>query len=547
MKKKMYKLGALALLAVSMSVTAQEKPTGRVGINTPDPKATLDISVSEANKDATTNEGIMAPQLSKERVAKIAAPVEGTLVYVVDDADKGGLISDYKGRDAKVEKIDTKGYYYFDGTEWVKSAGKGSGASGEIWRENNFENNGVKRHEVQLPFLDSEGVKRNGMTAQFASPNGLNELDFSVSAYGILAKRYHDNINPTAIVLEKSRGTIDNPQEIKSEDVIGQLYFRVGDPTGNFEGHRDASFFRTAVLEYESLNSFSSELSWGVRRKGDDKPYFAMFLSPEAGLGIGGKVKSERLSVRGTPEHENVVKFRSATGLDSFWVTNDSKTFTRSLISLGEGMYGSTISIRNDSKVSNEQANKWTWFNTFNNNVASQTEGYREGLVLWAYSRNHESETGISGPKLMIADNGNVGIGTFVYKNAPELDEKLVVQGNVKAESFLGANGAGIFPDYVFEDYYQGNSSIKADYKFKSLSQVEDFVKQNGHLPGYASAKQIQKQGYVDLMATQLTNVEKIEELYLHSIEQDKALKAKDAKIQELEARLAKLEALLSK
>ncbi|MCO7319848.1 hypothetical protein OKE80_11050, partial [Riemerella anatipestifer] len=64
--------------------------------------------------------------------------------------------------------------------------------------------------------------------------------------------------------------------------------------------------------------------------------------------------------------------------------------------------------------------------------------------------------------------------------------------------------------------------------------------------------------GYIDLMATQLTNVEKIEELYLHSIEQDKALKVKDAKIAELEnelksqkenfeARLQKLEALLVK
>ncbi|WP_161531849.1 hypothetical protein [Riemerella anatipestifer] len=48
-------------------------------------------------------------------------------------------------------------------------------------------------------------------------------------------------------------------------------------------------------------------------------------------------------------------------------------------------------------------------------------------------------------------------------------------------------------------------------------------------------------------MATQLTNVEKIEELYLHSIEQDKALKAKDAEIKELKERLSKIEALLSK
>ncbi|NHW58420.1 hypothetical protein HA378_24875, partial [Escherichia coli] len=142
---------------------------------------------------------------------------------------------------------------------------------------------------------------------------------------------------------------------------------------------------------------------------------------------------------------------------------------------------------------------------------------------------------------------GSLGVGTA----APT--EKLEVAGNVKATGFIGANAA-IFPDYVFQKYYTGTSSIKADYSFKTLSQVEDFVKTNGHLPGYKSAAEIKKQGYIDLMATQLTNVEKIEELYLHSIEQDKALKsqkeelkAKDAKIAELEARLQKLEALLVK
>ncbi|WP_152908199.1 hypothetical protein [Riemerella anatipestifer] len=147
---------------------------------------------------------------------------------------------------------------------------------------------------------------------------------------------------------------------------------------------------------------------------------------------------------------------------------------------------------------------------------------------------------------------GNVGIGT----TSPT--EKLEVAGKVKAPSFIGTNGAAIFPDYVFQKYYTGTSSIKVDYSFKILSQVEDFVKTNGHLPGYQSAEAIKKQGYIDLMATQLTNVEKIEELYLHSIEQDKALKAKDAKITELEnelksqkenfeARLQKLETLLVK
>ncbi|MHA3044746.1 hypothetical protein JSO61_005335 [Riemerella anatipestifer] len=149
---------------------------------------------------------------------------------------------------------------------------------------------------------------------------------------------------------------------------------------------------------------------------------------------------------------------------------------------------------------------------------------------------------------MRIENNGNVGIGTITPT------EKLEVAGKVKASAFMGTNGATLFPDYVFQKYYTGTSSLKADYSFKTLSQVENFVKANGHLPGYQSAEAIKKQGYIDLMATQLTNVEKIEELYLHSIEQDKALKAKDARIEslenknkELETRLQKLESLLVK
>ncbi|MDY3521419.1 hypothetical protein PG614_02900 [Riemerella anatipestifer] len=129
----------------------------------------------------------------------------------------------------------------------------------------------------------------------------------------------------------------------------------------------------------------------------------------------------------------------------------------------------------------------------------------------------------------------NVGIGV----DAPV--EKLEVAGKVKATAFIGTNGAAIFPDYVFQKYYTGTSSIKADYSFKTLSQVEDFVKTNGHLPGYQSAAEIKKQGYVDLMATQFINVEKIEELYLHSIEQEKKIEAQQKQIEELKSLVQQL------
>ena len=84
-----------------------------------------------------------------------------------------------------------------------------------------------------------------------------------------------------------------------------------------------------------------------------------------------------------------------------------------------------------------------------------------------------------------------------------------------------------LWPDYVFEDGYQ----------LKSLSSIEDYIKQNNHLPGVPSSKDIVDNG-ISLGDMSRLQMEKIEELTLHLIEKDK-------KIGELEARLEKIEVLM--
>ncbi len=124
---------------------------------------------------------------------------------------------------------------------------------------------------------------------------------------------------------------------------------------------------------------------------------------------------------------------------------------------------------------------------------------------------------------------------------------EISTEGVIKAVKFIASEGSSIFPDYVFDTYYEGTNTEKPSYRFRTLAEVEQFIKKNGHLPGFASAEKIKKQGNLDMTATQFLNVEKIEELYLHTIEQAKELKTKEAKIEELEARLAKIEKMLSK
>ena len=97
---------------------------------------------------------------------------------------------------------------------------------------------------------------------------------------------------------------------------------------------------------------------------------------------------------------------------------------------------------------------------------------------------------------------------------------KLRVYGGIQTAS-------NTYADYVFEDYFTGNSSINPNYKFNSLYSVEKFVKENHHLPGVTSIKDLQKNenGYsfnITELSTQ--TLEKVEELYLHTIEQQKQI-----------------------
>ncbi|SDE04927.1 hypothetical protein SAMN05421636_10356 [Pricia antarctica] len=81
-----------------------------------------------------------------------------------------------------------------------------------------------------------------------------------------------------------------------------------------------------------------------------------------------------------------------------------------------------------------------------------------------------------------------------------------------------------VHPDYVFEKYFKDSSKLKKTYNFKTLEEIETFIKKNHHLPGIKSAEQVKKDGFWNLSESNLQNLEKIEELYLHTIEQEKKI-----------------------
>ncbi len=121
---------------------------------------------------------------------------------------------------------------------------------------------------------------------------------------------------------------------------------------------------------------------------------------------------------------------------------------------------------------------------------------------------------------------GWVGVGYEEPSNV--LHEKLRVNGTITTVN-------SSYADYVFEDYFDGFSEIKIDYKFPDLESVAYFIKTNRHLPGITPIDALVKtdEGYafnVSELSIQL--LEKTEELYLHLIEQNKIMEEKSSRFQ---------------
>jgi hypothetical protein len=128
------------------------------------------------------------------------------------------------------------------------------------------------------------------------------------------------------------------------------------------------------------------------------------------------------------------------------------------------------------------------------------------------------------GDRMFVHPDGRVSIGTAT----PAVGYSLSVNGKIISTEVrveLNVN----WPDYVFN----------RNYKLPSLKSVEEFITKYNRLPNIPSAEEVKKNG-IELGDMNKRLLEKVEELTLYMIKQDKELEALKQKINSIETRLIK-------
>lgn len=158
-------------------------------------------------------------------------------------------------------------------------------------------------------------------------------------------------------------------------------------------------------------------------------------------------------------------------------------------------------------------------------NIVNGSNNIFIGNNITPYAAAPENELNIG--NWIVGNNGVIGIGQFTNQlpadgiTSDGYAYKLFVKDGIRTEKVkvdvAASNG---WADYVFEK----------DYKLMSLTNVEKFIKENGHLPEVPTTEEAIKNG-IELKEMNILLLKKIEELTLYTIEQQKRIEALEKKV----------------
>lgn len=156
-----------------------------------------------------------------------------------------------------------------------------------------------------------------------------------------------------------------------------------------------------------------------------------------------------------------------------------------------------------------------------------------DGIINQATTNNNNRKVNLNDRNIWFdttnsTSNGKLYIGSNPNYTSTTGNYKLFVEGGIMTEKVkVALRNTNNWADYVFEN----------NYKLLPLNEVEQFVTKNKHLPGIPSAQELADNG-IDVAEMQSKQMEKIEELTLYIIEQNKKLQQQNEEIQSLKIQM---------
>ncbi|WP_454046502.1 hypothetical protein [Chryseobacterium sp. Marseille-Q8038] len=493
MKKKLLPL-AIVLLGFC-------KAYSQMGINTASPAATLDINAKKATGTSTSVDGVLITRLDRQRAQSMTGVPASTLIYInsIATGSQAGT----------AVNIDAVGYYYYDGTAWVKLHNPTNATAGNIYTTNGTltGNRTVTQGANTLAFTGTQAnafsvdgatfsvdaandrIGVGTMTPDtkltvstpdgsygFSHTNGTVDLKSHIGA-GIVSFGSTTNNDMRLMTNNIHRLSITSAGDVGIGTNSPNTKLTVTTSDGNYGfSHTNGTVVLTSHIG-SGIASFGTLTNNDLRLMTNN--FHRLSITSGGDVGIGTNTPNTKLTVS-TPDgnygfsHTNgtaVLTSHIGSGIGSFGTTtnNDLRLMTNNFPRLSvtsAGDVGIGTNTPNTKLTVSTPDGNFGFSHT--NGTAVLTSHIGSGIVSFGTTSNNDMRLMTNNfPRLSITSGGNVGVNTSTPQEALHVNGSVQVTGEIKVGGTATTAGSAGLSNQVLVSQGAGSPAV-----WKDLSNV---------------------------------------------------------------------------